>query len=105
VPHTDTHWDGITVELYLPPDDAYADIGATTQMRFIPNTGFAFAVGNDTWHSADTVGRHVTSRDSILLTYFVDQGVARFLKNPVKRAGNFLDNERRSRFRTGRSER
>ena len=67
-PHTDTQWKGITVQLYLPKDDANTDIGTifhevlpdgskpkATQMRFAPNTGYAFAVGDDTWHSADPV--------------------------------------------------
>ena len=66
-PHTDTRWKGITVQLYLPKDDANTDIGTIfherlpdgsmpkkAQMRFAPNTGYAFAVGTDTWHSADS---------------------------------------------------
>jgi hypothetical protein len=65
-------------------------------MKFAPNTGYAFAVGQDTWHSADPVGHEVTTRDSILHTYFVDAGVLRFLRNRGKRVGNFLHNEVRS---------
>ena len=70
----------------------------TTQMRFAPNTGYAFAVGDDTWHSADPVGPQVKTRDSILLTYFVDAGPLRFLRNRGKRFGNFLRNEVRNRL-------
>ncbi len=105
-PHTDTHWKGITVQLYLPRDDAHPHIGTifharlpdgsmpkARQMRFSPNTGYAFAVGDDTWHSADPVGEEVETRDSILLTYFVDSGLLRFLRNRGKRAGNFVLNE------------
>jgi hypothetical protein len=33
---------------------------------------------------------HPRSRDSILLTYFVDAGVLRFLRNRGKRVGNFV---------------
>jgi hypothetical protein len=112
IPHTDTHWKGITVQLYLPRDHAHTNIGTIfhelqpdgsipkkTQMRFAPNTGYAFAVSDHTWHSADPVGPDVTTRDSILLTYFVDAGPLRYLRNRFKRIGNFVLNEVRSRTR------
>jgi hypothetical protein len=105
-PHTDTRWKGITVQLYLPKDDSNTDIGTIfheklpdgsmpkhTRMRFSPNTGYAFAVGTDTWHSADPVHNRVKTRDSILLTYFVDQGLLKVLRNRGKRLGNFMLNE------------
>ncbi len=108
-PHTDTRWKGITVQLYLPRDNATAHIGTIfhekladgslpkrAQMKFSPNTGYAFAVGEDTWHSADPVGPEVTTRDSILHTYFVDAGWLRFLRNRGKRVGNFVRNETRN---------
>jgi len=113
-PHTDTQWKGITAQLYLPPDESNLDIGTIfharlpdgsmpkrMQMRFAPNTGYAFVVDQDTWHSADPVGLHVTSRDSILLTYFVDAGFLRFLRNRGKRFGNFLLHEARNLSRVG----
>ena len=71
-PHTDTQWKGITVQLYLPRDavrDPYRHhlpraaagrlVAQGMQMRFAPNTGYAFAVGDNTWHSADPVGTEV----------------------------------------------
>jgi hypothetical protein len=64
-------------------------------MKFAPNSGYAFAVGTDTWHSADPVDNSVETRDSILLTYFVDAGVLRFFRNRGKRVGNFVLNEAR----------
>jgi hypothetical protein len=67
-------------------------------MRFAPNTGYAFAVGNDTWHSVDPVHNRVRTRDSILLTYFVDQGLLKILRNRSKRFGNFVLNEIRYRI-------
>jgi hypothetical protein len=92
----------------LPRDDAHADIGTifhrvlpdgtlerATQMRFARNSGYAFAVDTDTWHSADTVGPEIETRDSILHTYFVDAGLLRFLRNRGKRLGNFLVQEAR----------
>ncbi|MGO9048428.1 MAG: hypothetical protein ACLQFW_16335 [Xanthobacteraceae bacterium] len=110
-PHTDTRWKGITVQLYLPRDRSVAHIGTIfhkklpdgsmpkdKQMTFAPNTGYAFAVGTDTWHSADRIGPEVTTRDSILLTYFVDAGVLRFFRNRGKRLGNFVLSEVRNRL-------
>jgi hypothetical protein len=111
-PHTDTRWKGITVQLYLPRDRSTTHIGTifhdhnadgscgpkTKQMSFAPNTGYAFAVGTDTWHSADAVGAEVKTRDSILLTYFVDQGALRFFRNRGKRFGNFVLSEVRNRL-------
>src|SRR5262249_32493031 len=101
-----------TVLFYLPRDASATHVGTIfherlpdgsmpkhTQMKFAPNTGYAFAVGEDTWHSADPVGPEVTTRDSILLTYFVDSGLVRYLRNRGKRVGNFLLNEARNRFR------
>jgi len=107
--HTDSLWKGITVQLYLAPDNSHTNIGTIfherlpdgtkpkrTQMPFAPNSGYAFAVWNDTWHSADPVGPEVKTRDSILLTYFIDRGVWRTLRNRARRVGNFLLNELRS---------
>jgi hypothetical protein len=109
-PHTDTHWKGITVQLYLPQDASTSHIGTifherhadgtmekTTQMQFIPNSGYAFSVSDTSWHSADPVGPEVKTRDSILLTYFVDSGPLRVLRNRGKRFANFVTNE----FRRG----
>jgi len=102
-PHPDTHWKGITVQLYLPRDASTPHIGTIfhaknpdnslkfhSKMQFLPNTGYAFAVDTDTWHSADPVGQEVETRDSILLTYFVDAGLLRHLRNRGKRLGNFV---------------
>jgi hypothetical protein len=104
--HSDTHWKAITVQIYLPPDNSITHVGTVfherlasgemtriSQMKFDPNSGYAFAVGDDTWHSVDTVGPEVESRDSILLTYFVDAGALRYLRNRGKRIGNLLRNE------------
>jgi hypothetical protein len=105
-PHPDTHWKGMTIQLYLPRDASTTHIGTIfheahpdgsmpkhTQMKFAPNTGYAFTVAKNTWHSADTVGPEVATRDSILLTYFVDAGPLCYLRNRGKRIGNFVLNE------------
>lgn len=105
-PHTDTRWKGITVQFYLPGDNDHTNIGTVfhsvaadgslpkhCKMPFARNSGYAFAVGTDTWHSADPVDDSVETRDSILLTYFVDSGVLPMFKNRSKRIGNMIRNE------------
>jgi hypothetical protein len=107
--HTDSLWKGITVQFYLPPDNATPHIGTIfhevlpngrkrkkTQMSFSPNSGYAFAVADNTWHSADPVGPEVKTRDSILLTYFVDAGPFRLVRNRGRRLLNALLNELRN---------
>ena len=107
--HPDTRWKGITVQFYLPPDNSTPHIGTmfhavwpdrsipeSAQMIFSPNSGYAFAVGENTWHSVRPVGSEITTRDSILLTYFVDAGPGLFLRNRGRRLQNFMLNEMRS---------
>jgi hypothetical protein len=105
--HTDTRWKGITVQLYLPRDNRLDGVGTVfservggkfkrvTQMAFVPNHGYAFAVGDNTWHSVDAIDHLPTSRDSILHTYFVDDTAFRKFRNRAKRVGNFVRNELR----------
>ena len=107
--HTDSLWKGITVQFYLPADNSTPHIGTIfhevlpnerkpmkAKMPFSPNTGYAFAVADNTWHSADPVGPEVKTRDSILLTYFVDAGAWRFVRNRGRRLANFALNELRN---------
>src|SRR5262245_15509579 len=52
--HPDTHWKGITVQIYLPPNDSIQHVGTVfhrktgdksyqraSQMSFLPNSGYA----------------------------------------------------------------
>ena len=103
--HPDTGRKAVTVQLYLPRDRSISHVGtqfhrrlpdgkfeAVKSMDFAPNTGYAFAVGSDTWHGLETLGPEVHTRDTILLTYFVDNSVEDKLYNRGKRFGNFLRN-------------
>jgi hypothetical protein len=107
--HSDTLWKGITVQFYLPRDNSTPQVGTIfhemlpdaskpkrAQMLFSPNTGYAFAVADNTWHSVGKVGPEVKTRDSILLTYFVDAGPWRILRNRGRRLQNFVLNEMRN---------
>ena len=102
--HADTPRKGITIQLYLPRDRSIEHVGTifhrrasgngafevALRMPFAPNTGYAFVVAKDTHHSVDTVGPEVRTRDSILLTYFVDQTLLERVHNRGKRFGNLL---------------
>lgn len=101
--HPDTRWKGMTIQIYLPRDRSIEHVGTVfhkrsgdgsyqvcSHMPFWPNTGYGFAVGEDTYHSVDTVGQEVRTRDSILLTYYVDRTLFEMAHNRWKRLGNFL---------------
>jgi hypothetical protein len=107
--HPDTRSKAITVQLYLPRDRAIEHTGTVfhrrsregeferaLQMPFAPNSGYGFAVGEDTYHSVDKLGPEVHTRDSILLTYFLDESALDKVKNRVKRLANLVRNEYRS---------
>jgi hypothetical protein len=107
--HTDTRWKAITVQIYLPRDRSLDGVGTmfserlpdgrlqrVKQVAFVPNHGYAFAVGDNTWHSVNTLGDLPASRDSILHTYWVDQGALLKMRNRARRAGNFVLNEART---------
>jgi hypothetical protein len=93
---------------YLPPDNSTPHVGTIFHEvppngrkpkgadAILPNSGYAFAVADNTWHSADPAGPEVKTRDSILLTYFVDAGAWRFVRNRSRRFLNLLLNEVRN---------
>lgn len=101
--HSDTHWKGMTVQIYLPRDTSIAHVGTVfhrrnpdasygeaARMPFSPNTGYAFTVASDTYHSVDRLGPEVRTRDSILLNYFVDETFLQVAKNRCKRLGHVM---------------
>jgi len=104
--HPDTRSKAITVQLYLPRDRSLEHLGTVfhkargrdrferaLQMPFAPNTGYAFAVGAETYHSVDRLGPEVGTRDSILLFYYLDDSALDRTRNRVKRFANLMRNE------------
>lgn len=83
--HADVPKKAITVQFYLPTDEAQRHIGTvfhegargdaalrTRKMPFLPASGYAFPVQKEaSWHSADTVTDTDGERLSIMLTYYV----------------------------------
>jgi len=98
--HSDVRKKAITVQFYLPRDDRQRHIGTifhesnegpgaerTTQMRFMPSTGYAFPVSlTKSWHSAATTAPEDGERVSMMVTYYVADSLARRLYWMARRA-------------------
>lgn len=89
--HSDVKKKAITVQFYLPKDATQRHIGTifhesncgpgaerTTQMPFIPATGYAFPVSlTKSWHSAATTTAEDGERVSMMVTYYVADSARR----------------------------
>jgi hypothetical protein len=98
--HSDVAKKAITVQFYLPSDGSQRGIGTifhegdrdagakkTTQMPFMPATGYAFPVAlTKSWHSAATVAERDGERVSMMVTYYVADHLARRLYWKARRA-------------------
>lgn len=98
--HSDVRKKAITVQFYLPRDDRQRHIGTifhesnegpgaerTTQMPFMPSTGYAFPVSlTKSWHSAATTAPEDGERVSMMVTYYVADSLARRLYWMARRA-------------------
>lgn len=102
--HADALIKAITVQFYLPRDASQVHLGTVfhtnrstdegdrpTAMPFLPASGYAFAVRRkESWHSVPPTTEADGERRSIMLTYYVDQGVRVKLKRRLQRLGIFL---------------
>lgn len=98
--HADVPSKAITVQFYLPVDASQRHIGTifhegnngeaatrTTQMPFMPATGYAFPVtASKSWHSAATTTDEDGERVSMMVTYYVAEGPWRWLKLRLRRS-------------------
>ena len=98
--HADVPSKAITVQFYLPKDPSQRHIGTifhegkdgdpagrTTQMPFMPRTGYAFPVSTaKSWHSAAQTNESHGERVSIMLTYYVAEEPLRLLKLRLRRS-------------------
>jgi len=85
--HPDSPRKAMTTQFYLPSDDSQAHLGTLfhrrnadgsfTQakaMRFVPNSGYAFAVAPDSWHSVNPMRDGDLPRDSLMIIINHDRG-------------------------------
>jgi hypothetical protein len=98
--HSDVKKKAITVQFYLPVDESQEQIGTifhesqsgagaakTTQMPFLPATGYAFPVAlTKSWHSAAATRPKDGERVSMMVTYYVADSLARRLYWKARRA-------------------
>lgn len=109
--HPDTPRKVLTVQFYLPPDERSAHVGTVfharkdggfaraRQMRFAPNSGYAFPVMPESFHSVDRLDDSVAERNSLMLTYYLDDGVLDRMRNRIKRVASAAGYEARRMFR------
>jgi len=102
--HADSLGKAMTVQFYLPGDDAQAhlgtvlhegrgdtDTGLVKKLAFRPATGYAFpVVRHESWHSVTRTRETDGERNSLMLTYYVQDGLIAWLGHRLKRIGVFL---------------
>lgn len=98
--HSDVPTKAITVQFYLPADESQRHIGTifhesdtgagakkTTQMPFLPSSGYAFPVTQTkSWHSAAETTQTDGERVTMMVTYYVADSPLTWLKYRLRRA-------------------
>ncbi|HSI11043.1 MAG TPA: hypothetical protein VK961_03315 [Chthoniobacter sp.] len=86
--HSDSLRKAITTQYYLPADESQVHLGTVLHTKegasgnfekikslpFLPNTGYAFPVAADSWHSVEQMRDTDGERNSLMLIYYVRQG-------------------------------
>lgn len=102
--HGDAQRKAITVQLYLPRDESQAHLGTvfhegrsgeaalrTKRLAFRPATGYAFPVmRHESWHSVPQTSDSDGERNSLMLTYFVQDSVSAWLAQRLQRIAVLL---------------
>jgi hypothetical protein len=97
--HSDVPTKAITVQFYLPADTSQRNIGTifhegdrgakakkTTQMPFVPASGYAFPVAlTKSWHSAAQTTEADGERVTMMVTYYVADSPKTWLKYRLRR--------------------
>lgn len=102
--HGDSLSKAMTVQFYLPGDDSQAHLGTVLHegrdganvervktLAFRPATGYAFpVVRHESWHSVTRTRDTDGERNSLMLTYYVQDGLITWLGHRLKRVLVFL---------------
>lgn len=85
--HPDSPRKAITTQFYLPADDRQLHLGTrfharnedgsfreVRAMRFVPNSGYAFAVTPESWHGVEPMRPDDRPRNSLMVIVFYDRG-------------------------------
>jgi hypothetical protein len=102
--HGDSQRKAITVQFYLPRDDSQAGLGTvfhegrngpaalrTKRLPFRPATGYAFpVVRHRSWHSVPQTADGIGERNSLMVTYHVQQGALAWLAQRLHRIAVFI---------------
>jgi hypothetical protein len=83
-PHPDSSKKACTVQFYLPSDNSQVELGTSfydqnggtfdeiIKIPFLPNTGYAFKVTENSYHGAN-LPKFTKPRDTLILTYYKDK--------------------------------
>jgi len=102
--HSDSLGKAMTVQFYLPGDESQAHLGTVLheerdgagaervkRLAFRPATGYAFpVVRHESWHSVTRTRDTDGERNSLMLTYYVQDGPLAWLAHRLKRVWVFL---------------
>ena len=102
--HGDSLNKAITVQLYLPSDTSQAHLGTLLHegrtgeaaerilpLQFLPATGYAFPVmRHESWHSVAATSEADGVRDSLMISYMVQDTAATWLIERLKRLWLFF---------------
>ena len=89
-PHQDIPSKLLTAQIYLPGDDSGVERGTDfynrgesgvleldTTIPYLPNSGYAFPVTDNSWHGVRTIPAGAPDRDSLMLVWYVEGALAR----------------------------
>jgi hypothetical protein len=102
--HSDSMSKAITVQFYLPADASQVHVGTRlhagrdgdaatrfVQLPFLPGSGYAFAVmRHESWHSVAQTSEQDGERDSLMLTYYVQENAVDWIVERLKRVWLFV---------------